>query len=108
MPKSNVVFWATKFAENIERDRLAENELARMGWRVMVVWECELVKNTVETVGKVASWLRQGDEGTDDFLYNGRAVDRDELLAVAEEKVRYRMATYDEKPKPSGSGSPED
>ncbi len=39
-PKSNVVFWTTKFEGNVARDREAIRRLRRDGWRVLVVWEC--------------------------------------------------------------------
>ena len=41
-PKSHVRFWKTKFKRNVERDRLHEILWAEAGWRVFVVWECEL------------------------------------------------------------------
>jgi DNA mismatch endonuclease (patch repair protein) len=97
VPKTNVAFWTRKFADNMERDRRTERDLAGRGWRVMVVWECELVTRTVETVGRVARWLRQGNGATSPFLYDEPVVDRGELLAVAEEKIRYRIASYDER-----------
>lgn len=40
-PKSNIEFWQSKFARNIERDVRKENELRNAGWRVEIVWECE-------------------------------------------------------------------
>jgi DNA mismatch endonuclease (patch repair protein) len=43
-PKSNLAFWTTKFAENVERDRRTAIALRRLGWRVVTVWECELRK----------------------------------------------------------------
>lgn len=41
-PVSNQEFWQRKFERNVERD--AENlaELEKSGWRVTVVWECEI------------------------------------------------------------------
>lgn len=41
-PKSHVRFWKAKFKRNVERDRLHEAQWAEAGWRVFVVWECEL------------------------------------------------------------------
>lgn len=41
-PKSRTAFWQRKFAENIERDRRNLNVLDEMGWRVLVVWECQI------------------------------------------------------------------
>jgi len=96
-PKSNVPFWTKKFAENVQRDRTAERELTGRGWRVMVVWECELMGETVNAVGKVATWIREEAASTDATRYDRPVADRDTLLAVAEKKVRYRIASYDEK-----------
>lgn len=44
MPKSNVDFWSAKLLRNRERDRAQHAALEAMGWRVIVVWECELAK----------------------------------------------------------------
>ena len=41
-PKSRVDFWEKKFADNITRDRRNMVELQSIGWRVLVIWECEL------------------------------------------------------------------
>ncbi len=106
MPKSNVSFWTGKFAENLKRDRLVEGELGSQGWRVMVVWECELVNRTGETIAKVAIWLRESNAESNFPSYQERVLEH-QLLAVAERKVRYRIAKYTERPEPSGDDSPE-
>ena len=41
-PRSNLAFWNRKFEENIARDRRKEAKLRELGWRVFVVWECEV------------------------------------------------------------------
>ena len=43
-PKSNVGFWQDKFAANVERDKRNQRDLRCLGWKVVVVWECELKK----------------------------------------------------------------
>lgn len=90
-PNNNAYFWKKKFEENIERDRRAMRELEKLGWRIMAVWECELVGKTVETVQRVAEWLKQGT------ALNDYALNRSVLLAVAEEKVRCRITSYNNK-----------
>ena len=40
-PKSNVEFWEQKFEKNVTRDRRAQEDLERLGWRVVILWECE-------------------------------------------------------------------
>lgn len=42
VPKSNVGFWTAKFEKNVARDARVAQELAALGWRVFIVWECEL------------------------------------------------------------------
>lgn len=41
-PKSNSDFWIDKFNMNVERDKATILALEKMGWKVSVVWECEL------------------------------------------------------------------
>ena len=41
-PKSRVQFWQKKFDENVERDRRNRKDLRKEGWKVIVVWECEV------------------------------------------------------------------
>ena len=40
-PKSRQEFWREKFASNVRRDQRIQYLLARDGWRVLIVWECE-------------------------------------------------------------------
>ncbi len=42
MPKTNVSFWENKINRNIERDAQVRDQLRQLGWRTMVVWECQL------------------------------------------------------------------
>ena len=47
-PKKNVEYWTAKFERNVERDRENVAALEADGWRVHVVWECELKKKTID------------------------------------------------------------
>lgn len=42
IPKSNSPFWKEKFDSNRARDSRNRLELNRLGWKVIVVWECSL------------------------------------------------------------------
>lgn len=42
MPKSNVDFWQSKINRNRARDERNLNDLQKLGWRVIVIWECQL------------------------------------------------------------------
>lgn len=54
IPKSRVEFWKTKLEANRERDARKVKALTEAGWRVFVVWECEL-----KDKGSLAERLRR-------------------------------------------------
>jgi DNA mismatch endonuclease (patch repair protein) len=41
MPKSNLDYWQPKIARNKERDAEHLRRLADLGWKALIVWECE-------------------------------------------------------------------
>lgn len=45
LPKTNTEFWKEKLSRNRERDKNEQRILREMGWKVLVVWECELKKD---------------------------------------------------------------
>ena len=48
-PSSNQDYWRPKILRNVERDHLSRQELEALGWKVIVVWECELKKKVRDT-----------------------------------------------------------
>lgn len=44
VPKSNVDFWTAKFTANRARDARSVRALRGMGFRVVMVWECEVAE----------------------------------------------------------------
>ena len=46
-PSTNSAYWSEKFERNKQRDRRVRRELEAAGWRVVVIWECELKKDKV-------------------------------------------------------------
>ncbi|MFB3921430.1 MAG: very short patch repair endonuclease [Terriglobia bacterium] len=42
VPKTRREFWLNKLDSNVLRDRRNAKALKDLGWRVLVVWECEL------------------------------------------------------------------
>ena len=51
-PVSNLDYWRPKLEGNVRRDAEKDEALRALGWRVLVVWECELT--TDEDVALVA------------------------------------------------------
>lgn len=56
LPKSRLEFWAPKLERNRENDLLKQEELRRLGWDVLVVWECEL-RARDEVARKITEFL---------------------------------------------------
>lgn len=39
-------FWLAKFSANVERDARAVRELSELGFRVLIVWECQTARES--------------------------------------------------------------
>ncbi len=44
LPKSNTEFWKKKLQSNVIRDKKVFKELNKQGWKVIVIWECQINK----------------------------------------------------------------
>lgn len=61
IPKTRSEWWEKKINRNIERDNKTRGELKKMGWRTMIVWECQLapkqraatLQGIIDLLGKV-------------------------------------------------------
>ena len=66
-PQNNAEFWKEKIENNVARDRRDYRLLREAGWRVIVIWECELKKNQVDqTLQKLDDSIRMGVGGYED------------------------------------------
>ncbi len=54
-PQSNTEFWKKKLQGNIDRDRRAQAALALLGWRCLVIWECEVERQ--ESISRLIAML---------------------------------------------------
>ena len=57
MPHSHVAFWTEKFRRNVANDTRHRRKLRRLGWRVVVVWSCQL-KHPDRILAKIEQALR--------------------------------------------------
>jgi DNA mismatch endonuclease (patch repair protein) len=55
-PKSRVEFWRNKLIRNRLRDRHSKTALRKLGWTVLVIWECE-IKNLASLRRRVIEFL---------------------------------------------------
>lgn len=65
-PKSNTDFWLNKFQKNVARDIKVVQALELLGWRVFVVWECNLSSSTKtkSTAEYIAKLIKNPNENT--------------------------------------------
>lgn len=70
MPKSRVAFWREKLESNRRRDEDVAGRLKALGWRVLVIWECQLkggdldeVSNRVRRFLAGEAWGEQDEIG---------------------------------------------
>ena len=62
-PASNEEYWKKKILRNVERDKTNITELKELGWKVLVVWECELKKATInERLEMLVSELKENTQ----------------------------------------------
>ncbi len=54
IPKTNRKYWSEKLRRNKRRDARVIRKLKSLGWKVLIVWECQAVSGT-----QLASRLRR-------------------------------------------------
>ncbi len=89
-PRTRKAFWNAKFARNVARDRENRRELRKLGWRTIVVWECQVMRDPERAVkrifqriaGTAASSVRSKKHSMAYPLPEKR-----EILRAAEEKL---------------------
>jgi DNA mismatch endonuclease (patch repair protein) len=59
LPASNIEFWTRKINVNIMRDIKNINTLKRLGWKVIVIWQCQITtrEKLNKTIKKLVSTL---------------------------------------------------
>ena len=58
-PATRKEFWEAKFKENTNRDRRNRRQLNQAGWRVLVLWECEIDATNTVTKRKIETFLKE-------------------------------------------------
>src|SRR5438105_1855737 len=63
-PSSNVEFWNRKIQGNIERDNKNLRRLKRLGWQVLVIWECQ-TRDEEKLAQQIDSFLSERREAVE-------------------------------------------
>ena len=56
IPKTNTEYWRNKITRNMARDGAAIDELAKLGWKHLIIWECEL-KDQATVTSRLSGFL---------------------------------------------------
>lgn len=58
LPKTRPEFWVPKLEANVARDAAARAALKSLGWRVLIVWECETTPRRIDALaGRLCDFL---------------------------------------------------
>jgi DNA mismatch endonuclease, patch repair protein len=59
VPRRNAGYWGPKLRRNAERDEEARRRLQEQGWRVLILWECEIPRRRDELRQVLTRALRE-------------------------------------------------
>ena len=62
-PDSHSEFWDEKLRSNERRDKFTGKALRHAGWRVIVIWECQLIRSPERVGANLDRRLRQKRKG---------------------------------------------
>ena len=57
LPKSNTEFWKKKFERNKARDVKKKKDLEELGWKIFVIWECDIKKDSIQCARGVKEYI---------------------------------------------------
>lgn len=67
--KTNTEFWVNKIEANKQSDSRKTNDLQSLGWKVIVVWECQLKsKKLNDTLCNIESKVKDGKQYGEEFI----------------------------------------
>ena len=58
IPKTGRKNWKEKLERNIKRDKLHVKNLKKLGWKVLVLWECEIEKQIEDIKRKLTTFMK--------------------------------------------------
>ncbi len=59
LPSTNVQFWKKKITGNIARDARVRTEIRKLGWKLLVIWQCQIKKRKMMEQ-RLTCFLRNG------------------------------------------------
>ena len=59
IPSTNSNFWKEKLLKNIEKDEKHTKALQELGWKVIVVWECDIERHLEATTKRITTSINR-------------------------------------------------
>ncbi len=87
IPKTRTDFWQAKFAANVARDKRNQRDLKKAGWKVIVLWECQVMRDPFAAVTKVLKTICPEPPTLD---YNSLP-DKRTLLKATESRLQWNL-----------------
>ena len=81
-PATRRDYWLPKFERTKQRDRINQAKLIKLGWRVLIVWECEI--RDLEHLGEILTQTITAPTPTMEYSQNEPIV-----LLAAENRTHY-------------------
>lgn len=85
MPSSNQDYWQQKFVRNVARDAAAAKDLESQCWRVVVLWECDILRDPLAVLERLIKDMEEDQEPQQYAV----GLERSQILQLAEKKSRY-------------------
>lgn len=63
IPSTRAEYWQEKFNRNVARDKSSQKTLKATGWKVLVIWECEIRKDLDKVLKKAIRFLGNKNVG---------------------------------------------
>lgn len=60
LPKTNTDYWKRKIQKNMQRDKKVNDELCKMGYKILTIWECQIEDKSVNISNIVTNFLEGG------------------------------------------------
>lgn len=65
-PKTNTGYWNAKFMHNISNDTKNQDLLENLGWKVIILWQCDIEKKFDQTmialISEIKSNIKENEE----------------------------------------------
>lgn len=67
IPKTNTEYWNAKFLLNVSNDRKNHDLLQSLGWKIIVLWQCDIEKRFDQTMAALISEITSNKDENEEL-----------------------------------------